>query len=295
MLPLLFIITLYYFRSRPSHPYIQSIIIYPVRSCAGIRLSQAHITTTGLAYDRLWVFVNNEGDMVSAKNDPRLWRIQPILDISNGEEPKEMILTYEGKSIALDLKKPLGKRFTANMYDFAAEIAETGPEVASWIRDTLGTDYRLCRMIHPCESQEVPGLTVSFPDLRAHLLFASISSLSAVISSTPEPKRSQLTMSCFRPNIVIDGCDSWDEDTWLSIRIGNSVFPSGGPCDRCRMTSIDPLTLVFDEKTEPLPTLRRIHGSGAIAFFGQFFNRTEDGEVKVGDKIEVLEWKKFPS
>jgi hypothetical protein len=206
-----------------------------------------------------------------------------------------MRISYEGKSMKLDLLKPLKSTLTMRMDDITVEVGDTGEETAAWVREVLGKDYRLCRMIKPSDSQELPGTMVTFPDMRSHMLFASNASLSVLIRTTPEPKSSQLTMSCFRPNIVLEDCAAWAEDSWEAIRVGDMNFIAAGPCDRCRMTTIDPRTLAFDEKTEPLPTLRKIHGKDVKGFFGQYFNRTTDGVINVGDQIQVVRTKRFPN
>ena len=294
LLALILLITIYFLRPRPVPASIQSIIIYPVRSCAGIRLPQANIVSTGLAFDRIWTFVDSDGLQVTAKADPRLWRVQPTLDLS-AAEVREMVLTYEGKRLKVDLGKPVEGTLTMRMAEGTVEVGDAGAEAAAWAREALGKDYRLCKMLKPGFSQEAPDTLVTFPDMRAHMLFASNESLYTLIRSVPEPKKTQLAMSCFRPNIVLEGCAAWAEDSWHTMRIGDLTFTAAGPCDRCRMTTIDPRTLAFDEKTEPLPTLRKIHGKDVKAFFGQFFNRNKDGVISVGDQVQILSTKSFPN
>ena len=294
LLVIILIVSIYFLRPRRPLPSIQSIFVYPVKSCAGIRLSQAKIVSTGLAYDRMWVFVDNEGHQVTAREDPRLWRVQPSLDLAGKAEPREMTLTYEGKSLTIDLTKPLGKAFTMTKFTTTAEVAETGTEASVWVREALGKDYRLCRVTKPQPSVASPDVLITLPD-QEQVLFISNASLSALIRSAPEPKKAQLEMSCFRPNVVLEGCAAWAEDSWRTIRIGDLTFTDAGPCPRCIMTTIDPKTLAFDEKTEPLPTLRKIHGKGIKGFFGQWFSRSQDGTIHVGAPIQVLSTKTFPN
>lgn len=294
LLVIVLIVSLYFLRPRRSPPTIQSIFVYPVKSCAGIRLPQVNVVSTGFAYDRMWVFVDREGRQVSARDDPSLWRVQPALDLAGKEAPREMTLTYEGKSVVIDITKPLKQAFTMTKVTTTAEVAETGEEIATWIREVLGKDYRLCRVVEPQPSEISPDVRINIPDY-GQIYFTSNASLSALIRSTPEPKRSQLTMYCFRPNIVLEGCAAWEEDSWQAIRIGDMDFTAAGPCPRCRMTTIDPKTLAFDEKTEPLPTLRKIHGKDIKGYFGQYFNRSQDGILRVGAPINILRTKTFPN
>jgi hypothetical protein len=43
---------------------------------------------------------------------------------------------------------------------------------------------------------------------------------------------SQVSMANFRPNIVVTGCDAFDEDKWMELRIGRAQFTSVKPCTR---------------------------------------------------------------
>ena len=294
LLVIVLIVSIYFLRPRRAPPTIQSIFVYPVKSCAGIRLPKAKIVSTGLAYDRMWAFVDNEGHQVTAREDPRLWRVQPALDLAGKEAPREMTLSYEGQSIVIDITKPLTKKLTMTKFKTTAEVVETGDETAAWIRKVLGKDYRLCRVVEPQPSEISPDVLINIPDY-GQILFISNASLSALIRSTPEPKSSQLTMSCFRPNIVLENCAAWEEDGWQAIRIGDLSFTAAGPCPRCVMTTIDPRTLAFDEKTEPLPTLRKIHGKDVKGFFGQWFTRSQDGTLQAGAAIHILRTKTFPN
>ena len=61
-------------------------------------------------------------------------------------------------------------------------------------------------------------------------------------------------MKPFRPNILIEDCQPYDEDRWFRINIVNTIFRSDGPCPRCIMTTIYPELEVRTGK-EPMATL----------------------------------------
>ena len=294
VLLLLLLIPLYLLRPRRSNPAISELIVYPIKSCAGISLSKAEIVSTGLAYDRKWVFIDPSNHQVTAREDPRLWRIQPHLDLSGPKEPLTMTVTYEDRTFSIDLTKPMGRTITMQKSQTTAEVVEMSPETSIWIQETLGKDYRLCMVVNPQPSEISPDVPITVPDY-GPILIASTASLREVQRELPEPKKSQIDMSCFRPNIVVEGCGTWEEDSWERVRIGGMEFRAAGPCDRCLMTTIDPKTLAFDAKTEPLPTLRRIHGKDIKGFFGQWFLRTQDGVLRLSDPIHVLQSKRFPN
>ena len=43
----------------------------------------------------------------------------------------------------------------------------------------------------------------------------------------------------FRPNLVVDGCEPWEEDTWRSVSIGAVDLRVVMPWPRCAMPQID--------------------------------------------------------
>ncbi|CAD6223841.1 unnamed protein product [Miscanthus lutarioriparius] len=51
---------------------VQSITIYPIKSCRGISVPQATITATGFRWDRQWMVVNAKGRAVTQRVEPSL-------------------------------------------------------------------------------------------------------------------------------------------------------------------------------------------------------------------------------
>jgi uncharacterized protein len=70
----------------------------------------------------------------------------------------------------------------------------------------------------------------------------------------------------FRPNVVIDGEEPFDEDAWPTARIGNLKFRTTTVCDRCVMTTIGPITLAGDK--EPIRTRARHRRWDRKTWFG---------------------------
>jgi len=56
---------------------IAQLWIYPVKSCAGVVMTEAELTPTGLAWDRAWMVVDDEGEFVTQRELPRMALIQP--------------------------------------------------------------------------------------------------------------------------------------------------------------------------------------------------------------------------
>ena len=56
---------------------IESIHVYPVKSCAGTTPREAAIAETGFDLDREWVVVDAAGRFVSQRELPRMALVQP--------------------------------------------------------------------------------------------------------------------------------------------------------------------------------------------------------------------------
>ena len=94
-------------------------------------------------------------------------------------------------------------------------------------------------------------------------------------------------MNRFRPNIVVKDCEPFAEDTWKRIRIGDVEMALVKPCPRCEVTTIDKETL--ERNKEPLKTLGKYRKQKGGAMFGMNVIPLNEGEIKVGMSVEVLE------
>ncbi len=55
---------------------IAGLFVYPIKSCAGVALTEAVLTETGLDLDRAWMVVDTQGEFVSQRELPRLALVQ---------------------------------------------------------------------------------------------------------------------------------------------------------------------------------------------------------------------------
>ena len=76
----------------------------------------------------------------------------------------------------------------------------------------------------------------------------------------------EMIMLRFRPNIVIDGCPPWEEDSWNSLQFASleGVNFYTIPCSRCKVPTNNPYTGEFDIDDEPNVTLKNFHTGAHI-------------------------------
>ena len=58
---------------------LESVHVYPIKSCAGIAPAEALLIETGLDLDRAWMVVDAAGEFVTQRELPRMALIQPTL------------------------------------------------------------------------------------------------------------------------------------------------------------------------------------------------------------------------
>lgn len=56
---------------------IAQVWVYPVKSCAGMRVNESLLIETGLEFDRAWMVVDDAGGFVTQREYPRMALIQP--------------------------------------------------------------------------------------------------------------------------------------------------------------------------------------------------------------------------
>jgi hypothetical protein len=123
------------------------------------------------------------------------------------------------------------------------------------------------------------GFADGFP-----LLLLSRASLEELNRQLPRAVR----MENFRPNLVVEGCAPFAEDTWKRLRVGSVELEVVKPCARCVFTTVDPLTGQKAADGEPLRTLTRVRRIQGKAMFGQNVVVRRPGMLQVGDAVEVL-------
>ena len=235
---------------------IEQLLIYPVKSCAGVALPEALLTDTGLDLDRAWMVVDAEGEFVSQREAPRLALVQPQL------KADELVLRAPGMlalHIGIDrVESPLSVR----IWDDQVPAWDLGAVAAQWISDYLAQpqpgearpSVGPCRLVRfdPAHRRlsslkwtgglEAPNqFSDGFP-----LLVLSQASLDGLNQRLQAAGQAPVTMARFRPNIVLSGLQAHDEDrlAWLQLDAegGPVRLKLVKPCPRCPIPNIDPTT-----------------------------------------------------
>ena len=96
----------------------------------------------------------------------------------------------------------------------------------------------------------------------------------------------------FRPNIVIDGVEAFEEEKWQNLRIGNTEFKMLDGCSRCILTTRDPDTGEPHPDKQPMKVLMEKHknesGQPIMGMNAVVASDIQTASISVGDTIELL-------
>ena len=146
-------------------PKITELCSYPVKSCAGVSLDACALTSTGLAFDRLFCVVNAaDGKFISQRSHPRLSLVACAIeppDAFTDRTARQFALTCETSSMAtklrveVDLDDASGTATSATnveCWEWRGKAAKCGDEAGRWFSEFLnqtpdgdGAAYELVR------------------------------------------------------------------------------------------------------------------------------------------------------
>lgn len=262
---------------------LSNINVFPVKSIAGISLSSAQVEKQGLQCDRRFMVASLDGKMITARTHPQMVKIKAII------EPDGLVLCYPG---LIDLHFTFDelemKEVDTTVWSDAFTAYSTTEEANQWFTSILGTDAQLLFSGEQSNRmREKIQTNVSFADGYPLLVISEAS-----LAELNKRSSSHHTMAQFRTNLVVSGSEAFIEDSWKHIRIGEVEFEVIKPCQRCILTTVNPNTAQYHPNKEPLKTFStfRADDSGNV-YFGQNLIAKNEGTIKVGDKIEVLETK----
>jgi len=262
----------------PRDLCVSAINIYPVKSLAGTSMEAAQVQIRGLARDRRFVLVAEDGTAFTQRDNPKLSTLKTSVD-----EASLSILSNLG-SVRVPIPSNGSPRGKVEIWYNETEAADCGDEVAAWFSEFVTTPVRLLYFDSTTTrkaNHHAPDDDVSFADQYPVMVAteATLADLNGRLEST-------VPMNRFRPNLVISGAEALEEDNWTSVKIGDVSFRGVGNCKRCEVTTIDQER---GERTgsEPLRTLASYRTIDRGAVFGRFLVPLEEGTIRVGDEVQV--------
>ncbi|MBF0854340.1 MOSC domain-containing protein [Gluconobacter wancherniae] len=259
---------------------IASLHLYPVKSLRSLEPEVMDLEAWGARGDRRWVVVDADGIFLTQRKDPIMATVR-VLQYPNG-----IVLQHATRP---DLRVPFpdgGPIADVAVWKDMISARDAGDEASLWLSAIIGKSCRLTYMDAPASAR--PGhhaghdFQVSFAD-GFPLLVCTTASLQDLNTRLKVP----VPMERFRPNIVIAGAAPWEEDSWVTLRIGDVELRNVKPCSRCVMTTIDQATGTILHKGEPLRSLGAFRRQEGGIMFGQNALVVRGGRIKLGDPVQL--------
>lgn len=271
---------------------ISRLLLYPVKGCRGVSLRSARLAPTGLAAgdigDREWVVVDDHGEFLSQRELPRMALIETRLAGS------ALRLSAPGM-LSIDIPfESEGDVVRIRVWNDELDAVTQGELVDQWFSDFLGQRARLMRfdpLAKRISRRQYTGAIEApykFADAFA-LLMTSEASLADLNARLKAKGKAQVDIDRFRPNIVIDGVEAFEEDYARDVRTRDVVLELVKPCVRCTVPSVDPAS--GEQGIEPGDTLaayRNNAAAGGVTFgVNGIVARGAGAELRVGDPVEL--------
>jgi uncharacterized protein len=267
------------------HATITGLFTYPCKSMQGHSHKERTLTTEGLVGDREWMVVDRNGVFLTQRQTGTMAAIRASSQGTYG-----LVLEHDRHGAHHVLLDPANNQRMVRVWNDTVPAHDAGDATAQWLSDILKMDVRLARYADPhtrLSSIRWAGNT------GAHTRFADGFSVLVTSDASLRALNAQmhraLPMDRFRPNVVIDGIDAWDEDHIDTLTCGAVTLKLVKPCVRCITTTTDQAT---GERAgeEPLNTLARTRNNpdlGGVTF-GMNAIVVNGGTLTVGERFDVV-------
>lgn len=266
--------------------HLSALYRFPLKSGAGERLDQAWCDAFGLHGDRRWMLLDASNGRFLTQ---RALHAMVLLQV-HWEGESAIRLTAPGRPpLQVAVPGPEAPLRSAFIWREVVRVPDCGDDAAHWLSDFLGRAVRLVYLpegdaiqvdLTYARDGELTAFTDGFP-----FMLISQASLDDLCARIGRP----MDMLRFRPNLVVEGCEPYAEDSWKRIRIGEIEFRVVKPCSRCAIPQLDPVTAQRSPDLEPLATLLTYRKGRDGVFFGQNLIAEGTGPLAVGMSVEVLE------
>jgi uncharacterized protein YcbX len=249
---------------------VRAIHVSPVKSLRLSEVHEAHLGQTGIAGDRRFILIDENGERVTLKKAGTLARATAAHDTETGS----LAVCIDGGP-AIVATPQLGDAVTVQLYDGERHGRMARGPWAAALSELTGRRLELVML-----DEDSPALDchpVSLLSVESCQELGSQNGLPA-----PDPRR-------FRPTLLLEGAGSHAEDGWLGhdIAAGEAVLRVVERDPRCVITTRNPETGDTDLDTLRMIASYRPPTDGKV-WFGVYAEVRRPGIVRVGDPVHPL-------
>jgi uncharacterized protein YcbX len=258
--------------------FVEALYIYPIKSMAGIAVASAKAEEMGFKNDRRWMLIDDKNQFVTQREHSILSQFYPEI---NGDS---IAVTFGGEKHEFGIDENWGQPISSKVWDDESVVVEVNKATSKWFSEALGFTCKLVKMRNTGDRKHSSSslnqtLNVSLADGYPYLLIGSES-----LDFLNEKLEEKVSISRFRPNIVISSTLAHEEDSFTTFSIGGVQFKNAKPCGRCIMVNTDPTN--GSVQKEPLKTLSSYRNVDNLVYFGTNVMCLNEGVIRVGDALE---------
>jgi len=213
-----------------------------------------------------------------------------------------LLQSSKGNELKINLNAKREESVQVSVWDDICDAFDEGEDASYWLTDELGYwQGKTLRLVRFCSDRIRPEPTKYLQGREAESAFSdqfpylitTWDSLKKLNEGLRENGKQEVTMTRFRPNIVVNDITSIENQTSLDLtsQDGNYEFGLRKPCKRCKITTINQDNGEIIDFKEPLTTLTSLqfNSENYGAFFGQnaILLSDQDCVVSVGDLLQT--------
>lgn len=280
----------------PDSWKVQSLWIFPIKSCHGIELKESQVVSTGLEHDRQYTFAEKKLDpktgkegwvFITQRQYPALARVTTQFrsqkDAAGGKilEVGYPVKTWLNRWISMTGE--IMKTFELPLEASEEELAQYPPEsvriwkdvvmacnmtplVPSGFAESFGAKHPIALFrLRPPHFREVFRCAPRKAEIGYQPVTAfadaypiHLVNLASVrdLNSRLEDSLPKLDAIRFRPNVILSGPPAFEEDAWKRISLGDKEYYTSCRTVRCKMPNVDQDTGIR-HFAEPDRTMRK--------------------------------------
>lgn len=261
---------------------IESLWIYPIKSCGALAQEQIFVDQDGPLWDRKWMIVDENGQFLTQRTHPQMALIQPSL------EKGKLFVEINGEQFSASSNNSQLKTVQVWKSSLQADLIENAAlteALSNWLgKKVFLVEYGKSSQRKVSLKGETLKNSVRFADGFPWLL-GNVESLSELNRGLVQGGTPAVPMNRFRPNIVVSGLAAYQEDHLQSFSLRGLRFQNLKACSRCPITTIDQVNGI---KTghEPLVYLAAHRKFNGQVYFGSNLVSEGEGFIKVGDVLD---------
>lgn len=246
---------------------VSQLAIAPVKGMRLLCVSEIRLSRQGVAGDRDFLVVGDNGKLLLTTKTPALLNIEPAWD----PDRNILALRFPDGTVVQDTPEP-GPPAVTSLYDRRKVPGWLIPgKLSEALSRYLGQQVHLFR--------REPGHLGHDDEPVTLMSEASVAALAPELSGTvPDPRR-------FRMSITMTGTSAWAEHGWggRQLTIGEAKLRVIAPVPRCAVTTRNPDSGAIDARV--LHALVRLRGKDDITF-GVWCDVVRPGRIHLGDRVQ---------